>query len=173
MPPSAFESIVLPDHGGHSMIILCPPAAAIRRARFANPCQTICEKSIVCSLEWLTISSIEDGDCGIIGFSPVNIFTSSEIFFAGIISISGIRAASIAFSSGTITRLYHFSRAKITVGNIAGTERTMPSRASSHTTNVSLRSSWGIAISSATIPRAIGRSKLGPFYEYQLGQGWQ
>ena len=35
IPASAFASIVFPDPGGHCMRILCPPAAAMRRARFA------------------------------------------------------------------------------------------------------------------------------------------
>lgn len=104
-----------------------------------------------------------------IGREPENIRTISAIFFAGMISTPGISAASIAFSSGTITLLYHFSLAKMTVGKTACTERTAPSRASSPITSVSLRRFWSILHSSSKIPSAIGRSKLGPDFFVSAG----
>jgi len=75
----------------------------------------------------------------------------------------------MAFSSGTITLLYHFSFAKITVGRTACTERTAPSKASSPITNVSFKILCSILHSSKRIPRAIGRSKLGPDFLISAG----
>jgi hypothetical protein len=42
---SAFDNIVLPDHGAHTMIRLCNHAAAIARALLAKICHLICSKS--------------------------------------------------------------------------------------------------------------------------------
>ena len=151
------------------MRILCPPAAAMRMARFAYCYPTIWEKSTSSCGLCDSISAIEEADCTTIGSEPESIRTISAIFFAGTISTQGISAASIAFSSGTITRLYHFSFAKITVGRTAWTARTAPSRASSPITNVSLRIVWSILHSSRRIQRAIGRSKLGVDYLISAG----
>lgn len=103
------------------------------------------------------------------GFFFAIISTASARVFTGTISTSGMRAASMAFSSGTITRLYHRARANITVGKTPCTGRTIPSSANSPMMRVSARISLSNQQDSPKIPRAIGRSKLGPDFGTSAG----
>ena len=129
IPERARASMVFPDHGGHCMRILCPPAADMRSARFACSWPCIDAKSmVIVSRGRLMISSFSDFT---ISFTQVRVSMTSLRFSTPITSISGITDASGTFARGTNTCFIPSSLASITAGRAHWIWRTSPSSASS------------------------------------------
>jgi hypothetical protein len=167
---NALASIVLPDHGGHSIRILCQPEAAIRRALFACSCHITDSKSIPSNILLAPMrSSISIG----LIISGLRLLSKISTICAksgtGIIFIPGIRLASSLFSIGMKIFLNHFSLAKITDGRIEVIGRSLPSKANSHKNIDSFRNFELNHISAPNIHIAIERSKLGHFFFMSAG----
>lgn len=156
IPARALASIVFPDHGGHSRRILCPPAAAMRRALLACSCPMICEKStlVLCNSDSIIVRFAHSG----IFCSPVSISTISESFSIPITSTSGITDASCVLSTGRNIRFIPSSRASIVAGSAHCIGLTSQSSASSPRNNDVFTMSSMNSISLPSIPSAIGRS---------------
>ena len=148
--------MVFPLPGGHCMMILCPPAAAMMRALFACSCPWIVEKSI---------ARVERGSDDISSFglftrgaTPVSMSTTSWRLFTAMTSISGITDASGTFASGRNIYSYPSSRARIVAGRAHWIERTIPSSASSPRKSDFPTIASSKSYSFPSIPSAIGRS---------------
>lgn len=139
------------------MRILCPHAAAMRRARLVCSCHITSEKSgeYLFSLFFSHSGFLVPGG---IGVSPVRISTTSAKQLIPMTSISGITEASSVLSIGRNIRFIPSSLASIVAGRAQLIGLTIPSSASSHRNNdvctISLRNS----ISFQRMPSAIGRS---------------
>lgn len=157
IPAIALASIVLPLPGGHCISILCPQAAAMRRARFACSCPMMSEKSGVYTRISFAIGSGLITHSGI-GVSPVRILTTSERLAIPMTSISGITDASSALSTGRNILFIPSSLASIVAGRAHCMGLTRPSRASSHIKSDSSAISVRKSISFPRIHKAIGRS---------------
>lgn len=162
MVENALASMVLPLQGGHSMIRLCQPAAAISKALFAFSWPIIYLKSPMFFVCQFGISCREIGAWACKGQFQFNISAISLRDSIAMISIQGMIAASIALGFGTKILLYQSSLAHIVIGRIEETALSFQSSASSQTNRESFingvlsihQSFWRIHI-------AIGRSKLG------------
>ena len=97
MPGRRFAIIDLPAPGGPTMRILCPPAAAISKARLTFSCPLTSAKSG----SGRTSSPGLGGCAGSIFSSPRRWRSSSRTFFTGYTVIFSAKAASSAFSAGT------------------------------------------------------------------------
>ena len=112
---------------------LCPPAAATSSARLTCSCPLTSAKSVGTNRGG---SSSPEGWKGSIKRRPVRWSYSCASVLTGIISRSGIRAASAASTSGTAMRLYPLARAAAAIGKMPRVCRTTPSSESSPTTRV-------------------------------------
>ena len=88
--------IDLPEPGGPTQRMLCPPAAATSKARLTLSCPLTSAKSGSES----SAGPISGAAAGSIVFSPLRWATSSATFSSGMISTLSAKAASAAFSAG-------------------------------------------------------------------------
>lgn len=156
MPERAFASMVFPLPGGHCIRILCPPAAAMRSARFACACPWILEKStVMCVRGTSVISRLGTGERD---FSHDNISTASPSLDTLMTSISGMTDASSTFACGRNIRFIPISRASMVAGSAHCILLMAPSSASSPRKRDVESISSSKSHSFPRIPSAIGRS---------------
>ena len=101
------------------------------------------------------------------GFSVSSMFrksAASRKFFTANTLIPSTTAASAAFSTGTRMALRPAARAASVMGRTPRTRRTAPDRASSPIIQARSSRSGLMSFSAASMPMAIGRSKLGPSF---------
>ncbi len=164
MPGKHAASIDLPEPGGPSISRLCPPAAAISRARLAMAwprtsamsgpgrvlacIRAVGRLSICWPLAWFTSPSSEDG--------------------ARISSPSPAKAASAPLPSGQINPR-PFSSAASAAGSTPATGCNCPSSASSPSATNFSTASAGRNPSPTSRPRAMGTSKCEPSFATSAG----
>jgi hypothetical protein len=148
--------MVFPLPGGHCMRRLCPPAAAMRRARFACSWPMISWKStaVLDNIGSITVRFTHSG----IGWSPVSISTASDKVATHITSISGMTLASRVLSIGRNILFIPSSRARMAAGRAHWIGRMIPSSATSPRKSEVRITSSSKSISFPSIPSAIGRS---------------
>ena len=166
MPGSLRASIVLPVPGGPTMSTLWPPAAAISSARLASSCPRTSPKSGPRGSAGGT-SRMRGGGSG--RQRPRASSTSRRRSGTARTSMPSTRAASEAFSTGTISRSKPARRAPAAMATAPRTGRRAPLSDSSPTAaqrSSSAPASCPLADRSAT---ASARSKLGPALRRSAG----
>ena len=153
MVGSRFAIMDLPAPGGPTIRMLCPPAAAISKARFTFSCPLTSEKSGIPGQKRSGSGCFAGGML----ISPRRCRISCSTFSTGKTDISWAKAASSALSAGTKSRFTPRRMAAMAMGSAPATGRSSPVRDSSP---IKAQSSPGFSISPAAdnIPIRMGRS---------------
>ena len=164
-----FANMVLPEPGGPIMMTLCPPAAAISKARLMLSCPLTSAKSYSYWLRWLANSARVSTMVCSNSFSPLKWSITCLTLSAPYTSRLLTMAASRAFSLGIIIPLSFCLLASIAMGNTPLIGRRLPSSDNSPITTYLSNSSARTSPLAARIPIAIVRSYAAPSFLISAG----
>ena len=148
--------MVLPAPGGPTRSALCPPAAAISKARLQLPCPRTSDRSSMVSAD----ACVAAGDGGTES-SPENTWAASARVRTACTSRSSTSAPSGPFSSGTMMRPTPILRASSAMGSTPRTGSTSPERDSSPMTSAGT-AAGATRLEACSSVSAMARSKPAP-----------